>query len=261
METSCAPPAPRRSSPSTATPTSSAAPGWPPSPQDGVVDADHRVFGVAQLFIVDGSTLPTQGAANPALTIMALAARAADRMPTAPDRRERPTSTACAMTGHRPADRAASTSPSTGSHPGTRSRRHPAAGTPPPPSPCTLTAGGAHRAGLDLQRRGRGRRDHRRTWPRGARPRRLRRRRLLVGDAPRLPQPGHPRPGHAGHQRRRHRPVGPQGPAARRPARRRCSGRAAAPRSRSTAPAGSPPSTDTSSPSRSTSGPTSAAPR
>jgi choline dehydrogenase-like flavoprotein len=46
--------------------------------QDGVVDRDHRVFGIPNLFIVDGSVLPTQGAANPALTIMALAARAAD---------------------------------------------------------------------------------------------------------------------------------------------------------------------------------------
>jgi choline dehydrogenase-like flavoprotein len=49
-------------------------------PEDGVVDADHRVFGVAGLHLVDGSVLPTQGAANPALTIMALAARAADRL-------------------------------------------------------------------------------------------------------------------------------------------------------------------------------------
>ncbi|MGB8380082.1 MAG: GMC oxidoreductase, partial [Dermatophilaceae bacterium] len=49
-------------------------------PQDGVVDADHRIFGVPNVFIVDGSTLPTQGAANPALTIMAMAARAADRI-------------------------------------------------------------------------------------------------------------------------------------------------------------------------------------
>jgi len=47
---------------------------------DGVVDRDHRVFGVPNLYVVDGSTLPTQGAANPALTIMALAARAADRL-------------------------------------------------------------------------------------------------------------------------------------------------------------------------------------
>lgn len=46
----------------------------------GVVDADHRVFGIPNLYIVDGSVLPTQGAANPALTIMALAARAADRL-------------------------------------------------------------------------------------------------------------------------------------------------------------------------------------
>lgn len=49
-------------------------------PEDGVVDTDHRVFGMPNLFVVDGSTLPTQGAANPGLTIMALAARAADRL-------------------------------------------------------------------------------------------------------------------------------------------------------------------------------------
>jgi choline dehydrogenase-like flavoprotein len=55
---------------------------------DGVIDADHRVFGLPNLFVVDGSTLPTQGSANPALTIMALAARVADRLATgriAPD--------------------------------------------------------------------------------------------------------------------------------------------------------------------------------
>jgi choline dehydrogenase-like flavoprotein len=48
--------------------------------EDGVVDRDHRVFGVDNLYVADGSTLPTQGSANPALTIMALAARLADRM-------------------------------------------------------------------------------------------------------------------------------------------------------------------------------------
>jgi len=48
--------------------------------EDGVVDRDHRVFGVPGLFVVDGSVLPTQGSANPALTIMSLAARAADRL-------------------------------------------------------------------------------------------------------------------------------------------------------------------------------------
>jgi choline dehydrogenase-like flavoprotein len=48
--------------------------------EDGVVDRDHRVFGVPNLYVVDGSVMPTQGSANPALTIMALAARAADRL-------------------------------------------------------------------------------------------------------------------------------------------------------------------------------------
>ncbi|HET8717188.1 MAG TPA: GMC family oxidoreductase [Nocardioidaceae bacterium] len=50
------------------------------SPQEGVVDADCRSFAVPNLLITDGSVLPTQGAANPALTIMSVAARAADRL-------------------------------------------------------------------------------------------------------------------------------------------------------------------------------------
>ncbi|HET9692452.1 MAG TPA: GMC family oxidoreductase [Acidimicrobiales bacterium] len=45
--------------------------------RSGVVDASCRTFAVPNLFITDGSVLPTQGAANPALTIMAVAARAA----------------------------------------------------------------------------------------------------------------------------------------------------------------------------------------
>jgi choline dehydrogenase-like flavoprotein len=48
--------------------------------QHGVVDAYGRSFAVPNLYITDGSVLPTQGSANPALTIMALAARAAERM-------------------------------------------------------------------------------------------------------------------------------------------------------------------------------------
>ncbi|MGN6160388.1 MAG: GMC oxidoreductase, partial [Marmoricola sp.] len=43
-----------------------------------VVDAQCRTFAVPNLYITDGSVLPTQGSANPALTIMALAARAAE---------------------------------------------------------------------------------------------------------------------------------------------------------------------------------------
>ncbi|WAX56486.1 GMC family oxidoreductase [Jatrophihabitans cynanchi] len=48
--------------------------------ESGVVDSEHRVFGVDRLYVADGSVLPTQGSANPALTIMALAARLADKM-------------------------------------------------------------------------------------------------------------------------------------------------------------------------------------
>ena len=47
---------------------------------DSVVDSDHRVWGVPNLFVADGSVMPTQSAANPALAIMALASRLADRM-------------------------------------------------------------------------------------------------------------------------------------------------------------------------------------
>jgi choline dehydrogenase-like flavoprotein len=49
----------------------------------GVVDENLRSFAVPNLFITDGSVLPTQGSANPALTIMALAARAAEYLATA----------------------------------------------------------------------------------------------------------------------------------------------------------------------------------
>jgi choline dehydrogenase-like flavoprotein len=52
------------------------------SADDAVVDADLRSFAVANLYLTDGSVLPTQGSANPALTIMALAARAADHLIT-----------------------------------------------------------------------------------------------------------------------------------------------------------------------------------
>ena len=46
--------------------------------RDGVVDRDCRSFAVPNLLVTDGSVLPTQGSANPALTIMANAARVAD---------------------------------------------------------------------------------------------------------------------------------------------------------------------------------------
>ncbi|MGI8702367.1 MAG: GMC family oxidoreductase [Nocardioidaceae bacterium] len=50
------------------------------SPENSVVDANQRAWSVPNLFIADGSVCPTQGAANPALTIMALASRLAERI-------------------------------------------------------------------------------------------------------------------------------------------------------------------------------------
>ncbi|HEY2635819.1 MAG TPA: GMC family oxidoreductase [Solirubrobacteraceae bacterium] len=47
---------------------------------ESVIDADHRVWGVPNLFVCDGSVMPTQGSANPALTIMALASRLGERL-------------------------------------------------------------------------------------------------------------------------------------------------------------------------------------
>ena len=47
---------------------------------EGVVDGNQRAFAVDNLFVADGSVLPTQGSANPALTIMALSARLADHL-------------------------------------------------------------------------------------------------------------------------------------------------------------------------------------
>lgn len=50
---------------------------------EGVVDRNLRAFAVPNLYVTDGSVLPTQGSANPALTIMALAARCADHLTSA----------------------------------------------------------------------------------------------------------------------------------------------------------------------------------
>jgi choline dehydrogenase-like flavoprotein len=50
------------------------------APENSVVDSDHRAWGVPNLFVADGSVMPTQGSANPALTIMALASRLAERL-------------------------------------------------------------------------------------------------------------------------------------------------------------------------------------
>jgi choline dehydrogenase-like flavoprotein len=45
-----------------------------------VVSPDLAVYGVPGLYVMDGSVVPTSPAVNPQMTIMALAARAAERL-------------------------------------------------------------------------------------------------------------------------------------------------------------------------------------
>ena len=49
-------------------------------PHHGVVDPSCRVHGVSDLYVTGGSVFPTSGAANPTLTIVALALRLADEV-------------------------------------------------------------------------------------------------------------------------------------------------------------------------------------
>ncbi len=46
-------------------------------PATSVVDQYGRTHDIANLFVCDGSIFPTQGSANPGLTVQALAARTA----------------------------------------------------------------------------------------------------------------------------------------------------------------------------------------
>ncbi|MEJ7797031.1 MAG: GMC family oxidoreductase [Solirubrobacteraceae bacterium] len=53
------------------------------SPEEGVVDARHRVFGYENLLVCDGSVVPANVGVNPSLTITALAERAISFVPEA----------------------------------------------------------------------------------------------------------------------------------------------------------------------------------
>lgn len=55
-----------------------------PHPDDGVVDADCRVFGTENLFVAGPSVFPTSSQANPVLTIVAMAIRLADHLKSEP---------------------------------------------------------------------------------------------------------------------------------------------------------------------------------
>lgn len=50
------------------------------NPGNGVCDIDHQVFGVDGLYVMDGSSVPSSLGANPQVTIMALASRAAQKL-------------------------------------------------------------------------------------------------------------------------------------------------------------------------------------
>ncbi|MEA2243005.1 MAG: cholesterol oxidase, partial [Solirubrobacteraceae bacterium] len=53
------------------------------SPEEGVVDERHRVFGYENLLVCDGSVVPANVGVNPSLTITALAERAMSFVPPA----------------------------------------------------------------------------------------------------------------------------------------------------------------------------------
>jgi len=50
------------------------------SPDQGVVDADCKVFGLANLYVAGNSVFPTAGSLNPTFTIVALTLRLADHL-------------------------------------------------------------------------------------------------------------------------------------------------------------------------------------
>ena len=60
------------------------------SPERGVVDAYHRVFGYDGLHVVDGSAVPANLRVNPSLTITALAERAMSLWPNKGEADPRP---------------------------------------------------------------------------------------------------------------------------------------------------------------------------
>jgi cholesterol oxidase len=51
------------------------------TPDEGVIDSQHRVFGYENLLITDGSAMPANPGVNPSLTITAMAERAMSFVP------------------------------------------------------------------------------------------------------------------------------------------------------------------------------------
>lgn len=57
---------------------------------DGVIDADHEVFGYPGLYVIDGSSISANLGVNPSLTITALAERALAKIPKKNEERHEP---------------------------------------------------------------------------------------------------------------------------------------------------------------------------
>ena len=51
------------------------------SPEEGVCDAQHRVFGYQNLYVIDGANISANLGVNPSLTITALAEAAISHIP------------------------------------------------------------------------------------------------------------------------------------------------------------------------------------
>jgi cholesterol oxidase len=63
------------------------------SPDTGVIDTNHELFGYEGLFVIDGSAVSANPGVNPSLTITALAERAMSRIPSKDPRVMPPTAT------------------------------------------------------------------------------------------------------------------------------------------------------------------------
>ncbi len=50
---------------------------------EGVIDANHEVFGYPGLYVIDGAAVSANPGVNPSLTITALAERAMTKIPAA----------------------------------------------------------------------------------------------------------------------------------------------------------------------------------
>ncbi|HLT39086.1 MAG TPA: GMC oxidoreductase, partial [Enhygromyxa sp.] len=59
-------------------------------PSEGVIDAEHRVFGYHDMYVIDGSAISANPGVNPSLTITALAERAMSKIPVKQAGRESP---------------------------------------------------------------------------------------------------------------------------------------------------------------------------